>query len=57
MATKKTKPGATRVSPLNTHLREMQAEAFKRAHEKKVMRQMEQNHLQGGNVWHNGMTN
>jgi hypothetical protein len=57
MATKKTKPGAARVSPLNTHLREMQAEAMKRAQEKKIMRQMEQNHLKGGNVWDNGYTN
>lgn len=57
MATKKPKPGTARVSPLNTHMREMQAEAFKRAQEKKIQRQMEQNHLQGGNVWNNGMTN
>ena len=36
MATKKPKPGTARVSPLNTHLREMQAAAMKRAQAKKV---------------------
>jgi hypothetical protein len=49
------------VSPLNTHLREMQAAAFKRAtaekQRAKIQRQMEQNHLQGGNEWKNGYTN
>lgn len=33
---KKPKPGTTRVSPLNTHLRDMQREAAKRAQEDKV---------------------
>jgi hypothetical protein len=57
----KAKGSKVQVSPLNTHLREMQAAAFKRATEEaqraKIQRQMEQNHLQGGNVWKNGMTN
>jgi len=56
MNEKAPKGGKTRMSPLNTHLREMQAEAMKRAQEKKIQRQMEQNHLKGGNVWHNGYT-
>ena len=36
MNEKVTKTGKTRVSPINTHLRDMQAAAFKRAQEKKV---------------------
>ena len=36
MLNKKPKPGTARVSPLNTHMRDMQREAAKRAQEKKV---------------------
>lgn len=36
-----TKPGQTRVSPYNTHLRDMQKEAFKRAQEDKIWNEMQ----------------
>jgi hypothetical protein len=38
---KKPKPGATRVSPLNTHLRDMQREAAKRAQADKVWKTLQ----------------
>lgn len=38
---KKQKPGATRISPLNTHLRDMQREAAKRAQADKVWKTLQ----------------
>lgn len=35
------KPGQTRVSPYNTHLRDMQKEAMKRAQEEKVWKELQ----------------
>jgi hypothetical protein len=54
---KVTKPGQVRVSPYNTHLRDMQKEAMKRAQEKKILDQMEKNHQGKNNTWDNGYTN
>lgn len=38
---KVTKPGQTRVSPMNLHLRDMQAAAAKRAQEEKVWNELQ----------------
>lgn len=38
---KVTKPGQTRVSPMNMHLRDMQTEAFKRAQEEKIWKNLQ----------------
>lgn len=45
------KPNKTRVSPINTHLREMQAEAAKRAADLKLWNEMQAAAAKAGGRW------